>query len=135
MGSYRQHRSDHGRRGYPNESSTGRPQAHRQRAGNHGRRRDQERRGGGSMKNRQRINADGVFWGLLLIAGGTALLLQRLGVMDVWWTMRSYWPLFIVLVGLSKLVHRRSIWSGLWMIAVRSSLQAVSPHLYRLTYR
>jgi uncharacterized integral membrane protein len=85
------------------------------------------------MKNRQRINADGVFWGLLLIAGGTALLLQRLGVVNVWW--RSYWPLFIVLVGASKLVHRRSLWSGLWLIAVGAWLQGVTLHLYGLTYR
>jgi hypothetical protein len=87
------------------------------------------------MNRRRRINADGIFWGVLLIAGGTALLLQRLGVTDVGFIIRSYWPLFIVLIGLSKLVHRRSIWAGLWMIAVGSWLQAVTLHLYGLTYR
>jgi hypothetical protein len=87
------------------------------------------------MTDRRRINADGIFWGVLLIAGGTALLLQRLGVTDVGFIIRSYWPLFIVLIGLSKLVHRRSIWAGLWMIAVGSWLQAVTLHLHGLTYR
>src|SRR5438552_1612508 len=126
MGSHRQHRSDHGRRGDPNQSGAGRAQADRQRAGNHGWRRDQERRGGGRMnRDRRRIEAGGIFWGVLLIAGGTALLLQRFGVVDVWWIARTYWPLLIVLVGLSKLVHRHSIWSGLWMTAVGSWLQAV----------
>jgi len=87
------------------------------------------------MTDRRRINADGIFWGVLLIAGGTALLLQRLGVTDVGFIIRSYWPLFIVLIGFSKLIHRRSIWAGLWMIAVGSWLQAVTLHLYGLTYR
>jgi hypothetical protein len=85
-------------------------------------------------RDRRRIDADGIFWGVLLIAGGTALLLQRLGIADTSWIIRMYWPLFIVLVGLSKLVHRRSLWAGLWMIAVGSWLQAVTLHLYGLTY-
>jgi hypothetical protein len=86
------------------------------------------------MSRRGRIDSDGIFWGVLLIAGGTALLLQQLGVADLSWIMRTFWPLFIVLIGLSKLMHRRSIWSGLWMIALGAWLQAVTLHLYGLTY-
>ena len=70
------------------------------------------------MNTRRRINADGIFWGLLLIGGGSLLLLQRLHIADYAWDLGSWWPLFIVLVGMSKLAHRRSIWSGLWLIAV-----------------
>ncbi len=86
------------------------------------------------MNNRRRINADGVFWGLLLIGGGSLLLLQRLRIADFSWNPGSWWPLFIVLVGMSKLAHRRSIWSGLWLIAVGAWLQAVTLHWYGLTY-
>lgn len=84
--------------------------------------------------NRRQLDGDGIFWGLLLIAGGTALLLQRLGVADLSWIMRTFWPLFIVTVGVSKLFHRRSVWGGLWMIAVGGWLQAVTLHLSGLTY-
>lgn len=83
---------------------------------------------------RRHIDTDGVFWGLLLIAGGVALLLQRFGIVDLSWVMRTFWPLIIVLIGMSKLLHHRSIWSGLWMIAVGAWLQAVTLHLYDLTY-
>jgi hypothetical protein len=86
------------------------------------------------MNARQRINADGVFWGLLLIGGGSLLLLQRFRFADFSWNLGSWWPLFIVLIGMSKLAHRRSIWSGLWLIAVGAWLQAVTFHWYGLTY-
>src|SRR5205085_5059744 len=77
---------------------------------------------------------DQIFWGILLIAAGTILLLGRLGIADLSGIFRSYWPLFIIVIGLSKLAHRRSIWSGLWMIAIGAWLQAVTLHLYGFTY-
>jgi hypothetical protein len=83
--------------------------------------------------HRRHIDSDGVFWGLLLMTGGIALLLQRFGIVDLWRT-RTFWPLIIVVIGMSKLIHRRSVWSGLWMIAVGAWLQAVTLHLYDLTY-
>jgi len=83
--------------------------------------------------NGRRIDSDGVFWGLLLMAAGVAMLLQRFGVVDLWRT-RDFWPLIIVVIGVSKLVRRRSVWSGLWMITVGAWLQAVTLHLYGLTY-
>ncbi|MEA2164391.1 MAG: hypothetical protein QOK37_2518 [Thermoanaerobaculia bacterium] len=83
---------------------------------------------------RRRINTDGLFWGVLLIVGGTALLVQRLGVADLSWIMRTFWPLFIVAAGMSKLFHRRTIWSGLWLLAVGAWLQAVTLHVSGMTY-
>jgi hypothetical protein len=87
------------------------------------------------MSRNRRIDSDGMFWGVLLIVGGTALLLQQLGIADLSWIIRTFWPLFIVAAGISKLMHRRSIWSGLWMIALGAWLQAVTLHLYGFTYR
>jgi len=86
------------------------------------------------MSDRRRINRDQIFWGLFLNAAGTILLLDRLGIADLSWAVRSYWPVFIIIIGLSKLVHRRSVWSGLWMIAIGLWLQAVTLHLYGFTY-
>ncbi|HXH37126.1 MAG TPA: DUF5668 domain-containing protein [Thermoanaerobaculia bacterium] len=84
--------------------------------------------------NRRHINRDEIFWGLFLVAAGTFLLLSRLGIADFSWTLRNFWPLFVVIIGVSKLVHRRSAWSGLWMIAIGAWLQAVTLHYRGFTY-
>jgi hypothetical protein len=80
------------------------------------------------------INADQIFWGLFLIAAGVFLLLARLGIADFSWTLRNFWPLFVVIVGMSKLVHRGSVWGGLWMITIGAWLQAVTLHYRGFTY-
>ncbi len=84
---------------------------------------------------RRHIDGDQIFWGLLLMTGGTLLLLNRLGVADFSWAMRRFWPLIILIIGVSKLFHRSTIWAGLWMICLGSWLQAVTLHLYGFTYR
>jgi hypothetical protein len=80
------------------------------------------------------IDGDQIFWGLLLIAAGTILLLHRLGIANFSWTMRHYWPLIVIVVGASKLVHRGTIWSGLWLMAIGAWLQMVTLHIYGFTY-
>jgi hypothetical protein len=84
--------------------------------------------------DRRPIDGDQIFWGLFLIAAGAFLLLSRLGIADFSWTLRNFWPLFVVIIGMSKLVHRRSVWSGLWMIAIGAWLQAVTLHYRGFTY-
>jgi hypothetical protein len=84
---------------------------------------------------RRRIDGDQIFWGLFLIAAGTILLLHRLGISDFSWTMRRFWPLIIIVIGVSKLFHRGTMWSGLWMMAIGGWLQMVTLHLYGFTYR
>lgn len=83
---------------------------------------------------RRRIDGDQIFWGLLLVAAGTFLLLGRLGIADFSWSLRRYWPLIVVIVGISKLFHRRSVWGGLWMITLGAWLEAVTLHFHRFTY-
>jgi hypothetical protein len=80
------------------------------------------------------INGDQIFWGLFLIAAGVFLLLARLGIADFSWTLRNFWPLWVVIIGMSKLVHRGSVWSGLWMITLGAWLQAVTLHFHGFTY-
>lgn len=84
---------------------------------------------------KRRIDGDQIFWGLFLVAAGTFLLLQRLGVADMSWTMRHFWPLIIIGIGASKLVHRSTIWSGLWLMAIGGWLQMVTLHIYGFTYQ
>ncbi len=82
----------------------------------------------------RRIDGDQIFWGLLLIVAGTFLLLGRLGIADFSWTIRKFWPLVVVIIGISKLFHRSSIWGGLWMITLGAWLQAVTLHFHGFTY-
>jgi hypothetical protein len=84
--------------------------------------------------NRRHVNAGEIFWGFLLIAGGLAILLGRLGIADFGWVLGSFWPLFVVLIGISKLFHQRTVWSGIWMIVLGAWLQAVTLHLFDMTY-
>ncbi|MEA2338712.1 MAG: hypothetical protein QOE82_2719 [Thermoanaerobaculia bacterium] len=88
-----------------------------------------------SNGNQRHIDGDQIFWGLLLLTAGTILLLSRLGVADFSWTMRRFWPLIVIIIGMSKLFHRSTIWAGLWLMAVGAWLQAVTLHLYGFTYR
>ena len=84
--------------------------------------------------DRRHIDGDQIFWGLFLVAAGTFLLLGRLGIADFSWTMRTYWPLIVVIIGISKLFRRRSVWGGLWMITLGAWLQAVTLHFHGFTY-
>jgi hypothetical protein len=85
--------------------------------------------------DKRQIDGDQIFWGLFLIAAGAILLLQRLGIANMSWTIRHYWPLIIIVIGVSKLVHRGTIWAGLWMISLGVWLQMVMLHIYGFTYR
>jgi hypothetical protein len=85
--------------------------------------------------DKRQIDGDQIFWGLFLIAAGAILLLQRLGIANMSWTIRHYWPLIIIVIGVSKLVHRGTIWAGLWMISLGVWLQMVTLHIYGFTYR
>jgi hypothetical protein len=84
--------------------------------------------------SKPRDNSDQIFWGLFLLAAGTILLLSNLHVINISWTMRRYWPLIVIIVGLSHIFRRKTVWSGLWIVAVGAWLQAVTLHLYGFTY-
>jgi len=88
-----------------------------------------------SNGNRRSIDGDQIFWGLLLIAAGAILLLSRLGIADFSWMTHRFWPLILIIIGVSHLFRRGKLWSGLMTIAVGAWLQAVTLHLYGFTYR
>jgi len=83
-------------------------------------------------QKQQPIDTDSLWWGLILIGAGVMLLLGRLGIADFAWLIRKFWPMLVIFYGLSRLFHRRSLWSGLWMIAVGTWLQISSLHLFGL---
>ncbi len=51
----------------------------------------------------QRDFAGRVFWGLIIILFGVLLLLDQLGQLDFGWVVSRYWPVLLILVGLSQL--------------------------------
>ena len=83
---------------------------------------------------RRNIDGDQIFWGLVLVAAGAFLLLGRLGIADFSWTLRKFWPVIVMIIGISKLFHRQSVWGGLWMITLGAWLQAVTLHFRGFTY-
>jgi len=62
-----------------------------------------------------------LLWGVLLIAIGALILLDRLDVIYLhdYYSLWHYWPLILVLFGLNKLltpVSAKQVLSGLWLI-------------------
>jgi hypothetical protein len=82
---------------------------------------------------RKQIDSGAVFSGLVLIAVGVLFLLERLGLADFHYVIRHYWPLIIVIIGLSK-VLRRQIWGGFWLIAIGAWLQISYLRLFGLSF-
>ena len=79
---------------------------------------------------RRKLDPDSLFTGLVLIAAGVAFLTGDFGH-----TIRTWWPMLMVLVGVPKLFRLRTIWSGVWLISVGVWLQLVQLHLYGMSYR
>jgi len=77
----------------------------------------------------QKMDPGALCTGLVLIAVGVAFLIGDFG--DI---VHSWWPMFIVLVGLSRIFRQRTMWSGLWLIAVGAWLQAVRLRLFDLRH-
>jgi len=87
------------------------------------------------MKNGLKSERASLTHGLLLIAIGTVFLLDEFRVADFHDTFHYYWPMTLVLFGVADLFQRRSVWRGLWLIAVGAWLQATVLHLFGLTFR
>jgi hypothetical protein len=78
---------------------------------------------------RRRIDPDSLFTGLVLVAVGVAFLTGDFGHI-----VRNFWPMILVLLGVPKLFHRRTIWAGLWLISIGVWLQMVHLHLFGMRY-
>ena len=67
-----------------------------------------------------RHHQGGIFWGLLLVVFGVLFLLDRIGGLDFGTLIGTYWPVIIILLGLSILVGNgfRRPFGGLFLMAV-----------------
>jgi hypothetical protein len=79
-------------------------------------------------------NRGSLITGIILIALGTLVFLDRMGVADLHEVFRNLWPMFLVILGLPKLFRRETIWSGLWLITLGVWLQISGLRLFGLTY-
>ncbi|MES2901685.1 MAG: DUF5668 domain-containing protein [Pseudomonadota bacterium] len=76
-------------------------------------------------------------WGLILIAVGVSMFLQKMDLID-FYSLWHYWPLFIVAAGAIKMItysRASEFTSGLWTVLVGLWLHAVFEHLFGLTFR
>ena len=73
--------------------------------------------------------------GIILIAIGAMFLLSELNIAHFGGLMRRYWPMILVVIGVSNLFSRETVWSGLWLIALGAWLQISHLGLFGLSYR
>ncbi|PYQ49648.1 MAG: hypothetical protein DMF59_13060 [Acidobacteria bacterium] len=83
----------------------------------------------------RKIDKGALLNGLMLIAIGLLFLLDRLHIEDFGDLIRLYWPCIIILFGISHILRRESLWSGLWLVTVGVWLQIVHLHLFGLNFR
>jgi hypothetical protein len=81
-------------------------------------------------ESKRKLDAAGVTAGLMLIAIGTLFLLDHLGIADLHDVLHNYWPMFLVFFGVSRFLHRRGAWSGVWLIVIGLWLQVGTLHLW-----
>jgi hypothetical protein len=84
---------------------------------------------------KQRIDSRSLLNGLLLMGIGTLFLFDRLHIADFGDLFRMYWPMIIILFGVSYLFRRECLWTGLWFMAIGVWFQVVRLHLFGLTWR
>ena len=80
------------------------------------------------------VDRGALFFGLVLITGGTLLLLDRLGFADFGYVAGHWWPMIIIGIGVSKVLNGL-VWNGLWLMTIGLWLQATVMRLFGLTFR
>lgn len=83
----------------------------------------------------RKIDTGALGAGLILITIGVLMLVDRFSVLDFGWAVRHFWPLALILIGIPKLVHRKTVWKGLWLIFIGTWLQLIQLHVLGMTYR
>ncbi|MCX6561571.1 MAG: DUF5668 domain-containing protein [Candidatus Aminicenantes bacterium] len=73
----------------------------------------------------KRTDGGRVFWGLLLILMGVLFLLDQMGRLNFGDIMSTYWPVIIILVGLSTMIGSgfRRIGGGLFLVLLGTFFQ------------
>ena len=83
---------------------------------------------------KKRIDTGALTTGIILITFGLLFLLAKLDIADFGQVVRRHWPFIIIIVGVTKIFTRETIWAGLWLVVVGSWLQISHLRLFGLTY-
>jgi len=84
----------------------------------------------------ERLDAGKLIWGIVLIAIGALLALERLGVVEIDALWR-YWPMIMICLGLAQMIRpKRSAdrGAGVWLLLIGLWLQANMISLFGLTF-
>lgn len=87
------------------------------------------------MNGRDSIDSPmaGIAGGIVLIAVGSFVLLNAIG--DLASLFARYWPLILVVLGVSKLFSRDTIATGLMLVAIGAWFQISHLRLFDVTWR
>ncbi|HEX8151580.1 MAG TPA: DUF5668 domain-containing protein [Thermoanaerobaculia bacterium] len=83
----------------------------------------------------RKIDSGALGAGFVLVTIGVLMLVDRFSALDFGYVIRHFWPLVLILVGVPKLVHRATIWNGLWLIFIGTWLQLIQLRVFGMTYR
>jgi hypothetical protein len=81
-----------------------------------------------------RIDRGAVVSGLVLVTVGTLMLIGRFTDYDFGDIVHNYWPMILIIIGIPKLLDYRTLWSGLWLIALGSWMQVAHLHLFGMSW-
>jgi hypothetical protein len=83
---------------------------------------------------RSRIDTGALAGGVIMITVGVLFLLSRMDFADFGQILRRYWPVIIMIVGVTKLFARDTVWTGLWLVTLGIWLQISHLEIFGLTY-
>ena len=81
-----------------------------------------------------RIDRGAVVSGLVLVTIGTLLLVGRFTDYDFGEIVHDYWPMILVVIGIPKLMNYRTLWSGLWLIALGTWMQLAHLRVFGMSW-
>lgn len=87
------------------------------------------------MSARGRVETAPLGTGIVLIVIGALFMLDRFSDLDFGDVARTWWPMILVVIAVPKLLDHRTLWNGLWLLAVGAWLQLIELDLFGLTYR
>src|SRR5574342_46010 len=80
-------------------------------------------------RRERRARRGSIFWPLILVAAGVAILLRNTGALsgDAWENLLSLWPVFLIALGLDSLYRREGVagsvfWIGLGLVFLPTNL-------------
>lgn len=81
-----------------------------------------------------RHHGAGPIFGVSLIILGSAFLLEELGITVFDHLIDTWWPMVLVVLGLSKMAWERRVGAGGWLVFVGLWLQAAELSLFGFTF-